>query len=268
MRSFRRALIVAWLPALGGATAAPLAAQDADEVVLQGTVVEARTHQPVPDATVLVMDSHGVRVAREATDGDGRFAAEVRRRAAVRLRVGATGYETVTTPLLHFGDDDHFVVEVLLDVDAVPLAPLEVVSASRRIERSPIFEGFDHRRERDFGSFFTRAEIEEIEPQRVSDLLRRLPGVELRGGGPGHRRTISMAPRTTPGRSCPVQIYLDGVLMTRTQAADVAVDDLVAPGDLEGMEVYRGLASVPAEFLNPDARCGVVALWTRRGGDG
>jgi hypothetical protein len=28
--------------------------------------------------------------------------------------------------------------------------------------------------------------------------------------------------------------------------------------------VYRGLSGVPAEFLTPEARCGVIALWTQR----
>jgi hypothetical protein len=46
----------------------------------------------------------------------------------------------------------------------------------------------------------------------------------------------------------------------------VSVDDLVAPGAIEGIELYRGTATIPAEFLTPQARCGVVAIWTRRGG--
>lgn len=39
-----------------------------------------------------------------------------------------------------------------------------------------------------------------------------------------------------------------------------------APGLVEGIEIYRGLSTVPAQFLNSDAKCGVVAIWTRRGG--
>lgn len=242
-------------------------AQEPSEVTLEGTVIQAGTAEPVPQATVLVVDSYGDRLARQVTDETGGFSAKIRRRTAARLEVGKLGYESVVTPLLHFGEDELLVVEVMLDVDAVPLAPLEVVATAESSERAPLFEGFDHRRDRGFGSFFTRPEIEDIQPQRVTDLLQRIPGVQLVGAGAGHRRTITMhrSRGIAAGRGCPVQIFLDGVLMTRVPSVDVAIDDLVAPGDLEGVEIYRGLATVPAEFLNPNARCGVVALWTRRG---
>jgi hypothetical protein len=43
------------------------------------------------------------------------------------------------------------------------------------------------------------------------------------------------------------------------------IDDVVTPNVTEGIEVYRGVATVPPEILSPDAMCGVVAIWTRRG---
>jgi hypothetical protein len=62
-----------------------------------------------------------------------------------------------------------------------------------------------------------------------------------------------------------VQIFLDGMLITRgSPGGEVLIDDIVNPLDVEAIEVFRGLASVPPEFLTPDARCGVVAIWTRR----
>lgn len=264
MRLNRRLLGALSLPLLAAGTTAPGEAQEPGEVEIRGTVVDVRTGDPIAGATVLVTDSWGDRMARLVTGEEGEFTADVRHRAAARLEVGATSYETVVTPLVPFRGDDLIVVEVTLDPETVALAPVEVVATAKRLERSPLFEGFDHRRERGLGSFVTREEIEEREPPQVSDLLRELAGIRVSGGGAGHRQMITM--ERSQGRPCPVQIYLDGVLMTREPQVDVSVDDLAVPGDLEGMEVYRGLATVPAEFLNPSARCGVVALWTRRGG--
>ena len=249
---------------------ASLLGQSTGTVEIRGRVLDARTSEPVPGATVLVLDSYGDPLARRVTGDLGDFEAEVRRRAGVRLQAGRIGYRTVQTPFLDFGGHHYFVVDVRLDVEAVLLAPLEVVARASRLERSHLFEGLDHRRQLGFGSFFTRADIETIRPQRVTDLLQRIPGVHLSGSGAGHRRIVTMT-RTPVGRGggvCPVQIFMDGMLVTRAGAGDVSVDELVTPEVLEGIEVYKGLASVPAEFRNSNSHCGVVALWTRRGGPG
>jgi outer membrane cobalamin receptor len=101
----------------------------------------------------------------------------------------------------------------------------------------------------------------------VSDLLRTVPGVQLEATGAGTR------PRVTFGRAsgsdCATQIFVDGFLVNRGGPGgvnDIRLDDVVSPGAVEGIEIYRGLSTVPAEFLNADAGCGVIAVWTRRGG--
>ena len=114
-------------------------------------------------------------------------------------------------------------------------------------------------------------QIEALAPARVSDILTMVPGVRLSGTGTGLSRTISMG-RALPGAgggACPVEIFVDGVRTSRSRTSDpdgIPIDDLVNLSDLEGLEIYRGLAGVPAEFFTPDARCGVIAIWTRRGG--
>lgn len=270
MISLPRIRPILFLLLLAGAGVPPLSAQQSRAVEVQGRVLDARSSEPVPGATVVALDSYGDRIARRVTDESGSFAFEVRRRNVLRLRAGGFGYETVTTPDLHLDENDFFLLELFLDVDAVPLAPLEVVARSaRRIERSPLFENFDHRVERGFGSYFTRDDIERIEPHRVTDLLTRIPGVHLSGSGVGHRRILSIGRHQmgTGGGACQVQIYMDGNLVTRRGTGDVSVDELVTPQSLEGVEIYRGLSTVPPEFLNPNSDCGVVALWTRRGGE-
>jgi hypothetical protein len=71
------------------------------------------------------------------------------------------------------------------------------------------------------------------------------------------------------GNGCATQIFVDGFLVNRGGPGgvnDIRLDDVVSPGSVEGIEIYRGLSTVPAEFLNADAACGVIAVWTRRGG--
>ena len=74
-----------------------------------------------------------------------------------------------------------------------------------------------------------------------------------------------------------VQVYVDGVRMTRSGAAQIAgaspsagPDDdydvehalkLVPPTAIQAMEIYTGVAQIPAEFLE-DA-CAVIAIWTK-----
>jgi hypothetical protein len=92
-----------------------------------------------------------------------------------------------------------------------------------------------------------------------------------RQGTGASARSIRMG-RALPGvggGECPVQIFVDGMLATRAApGGDVSVDDLVTPQDVEAIEVFKGLGSVPAEFLNPHSRCGVIAIWTRRSLEG
>jgi hypothetical protein len=106
-----------------------------------------------------------------------------------------------------------------------------------------------------------------------------LPGVRTspRASGIGSDVVMNRAAPRVGG--CPVQVFLDGIRINRSNTPvverdsldedlipldeGIAIDDLADPAELEGIEVYYGLAGVPAEFMGPDARCGTVAVWTR-----
>lgn len=254
----------------------PLTAQELPPVQIHGRVVDNQTEDPIPGATVFLSDSYGVQLARRVTDDDGAFTFEVRHRAAARLRSARIGYREATTPLLQFDGRHFFSVVIRLDVDAVLLAPLEIVARSAP-RRSAVFSDFDFRVRRGMGSYVTRDEIQRLQPSFVTDLLARFPGVHLEGSGRGSQRIVSMgrASLGPGGGGCPVQIFLDGNLVNpRSGAAvqagqfdaNVYIDELVVPSVVEGIEVYRGTSTIPADFMNPNSRCGVVAIWTRRGG--
>lgn len=244
------------------AGALPAAAQ----IVVSGTVREAEGERVIPGVRVEVRDALSRVLGVRHTDDEGGFRFTLKDREAYRLHTSRMGYRATTTPVLWRDGYDFIHVEIRMDTEAVLLAPLEVVARSRS-GASPVLDDFHHRLESGLGHFVTRAEIQAIGPSLVSDVLATVPGVHIESSGRGLRRAIYMNRGTT---NCPAQLYVDGILMnprSRITAEDYGfrLDDVVSPLDVEGIEVYKGLATVPAEFLSAEADCGVVAIWTRRG---
>jgi len=254
-------------------TSAP-AQHGAQRGTLEGIVLDDETGEAIAGAAVELLDGETRRsLRRTVTEEDGYFRFPDIRAGSFRLRAGRIGYEQVTTPRWHLRAQEILSVEVRLRVDAVLLAPLEIV-AQVGPSRSPVIDDFTHRLRRSPGGRFITQE--DIRPgASVSSLIATLPGVRLEPmpGGRGTRRQIVMS-RSLLGRGgggCPVQIFVDGRLISRPTSPGgapdpVDVDDVVSAIDILGIEVYGGSGSVPAEFVTADSRCGVVAIWTRRGG--
>lgn len=230
---------------------------------IEGRVLEDETGEPLDGTTVELLSNRGDPLDREVTDERGRFRFEVEDREGIRLRAARLGYEDNVTPLLHLENRRYFEVEVRLSTDAILLAPLEVVARSE--SRTPYVADFEHRRRRGMGRYITRETIEERDPSRVTDLLAEMPGVRLLGQGRGSRRTVVMGRGTG---SCPASIWVDGLQVNRGPAgSDLALDDVVSPESVYGIEVYRGSSTVPPDFVH-DGACGVIVVWTRRGDSG
>lgn len=248
----------------------------AGQTNIVGRVIDEFSELPIANAQVDLLARDGSVLGRADTNEMGTFEFEVRNVRAVRIRAARLGYESNTTPVLHFDQRTFFQVEVRLDPDAILLAPLEVIAWSERPENA-LHEAFQRRLETGLGTYITREDVERRKPALVTDLLRDVPGLLVAGTGQGTRpvvrvrRTSGMA-LTRPG-DCLTQIFVDGFLMNRRMVGvdrgrpgDFRIDDVVSPASVEGIEIYNGLSTVPPEFLNPDAVCGVIAIWTRRGG--
>ncbi len=136
---------------------------------------------------------------------------------------------------------------VSLDVAPLGLPGVEVSGRSIVLEAS----GFYGRRENVNGVFMTHDEIIARDPRRVTDLFDGLGG--------GFNRSPGTFGRADDGQDCHVVIFLDGLIMTSAQD----LDELVRPEMLEGIEVYRSIAGLPARFSPIGATCGVVIMWTR-----
>jgi hypothetical protein len=252
-------------------SAAPLASASG-QVRIVGRVVDDLTEFPIPNVRVTVLARDGSTLARAETDRTGTFEFSIRKRSGVKIQAARFGYVSNTTPILYFDNRGYFQVEVRLDPDAILLAPLEVIAWSERPENA-MLEGFHRRQETGLGTFITREEFEKRKPSLVTDLLKEVPGLDVASTGSGTRPVVRI--ERAGNRDCTTQIFVDGFLVNRRLMGikgngfiDFRIDDAVSPASVEGIEIYKGLGTIPAEFLNPDAVCGVIAIWTRRGGDG
>jgi hypothetical protein len=244
--------------------------------ILRGRVIDARTAAPMRDVNVTITSGRDT-LGQARSDSSGAFQSAVRSRVpTVVVHFNRIGYriDSLTTPVAQ---------ELPLRVAMVTVGAATNTLAAM-VVRDTARSGFERRARRNSGGAFIRPEdIERKKPVRTSDLFRTFPGVRIADSSGvtllvsarSMRQTSSSARKTvsgidtlvsTPGGAtqCVLRIGTDGRLMPK----DFSVDDL-RPGDVKGIEVYLGPATIPAEFssVSPDAPCGLVMIWTKTGSE-
>ncbi len=274
------ALILATLLLLGSTA---LGAQ-----VIRGTVVDRVSLGTVDGAGVWLLDATGRPVGTGAvSDDSGRFAIQLPRAGNFRLRVARIGYGPETTDAIAVEVGRTVLVQVFMQQRPVSLGAVEITERTT-MRGTGALDGFEMRRLRGLGKFVTRADIEQMAPVVFLDIIAGIPGVRILHVSQGRQivRMNRSAPmlRSSARRveaneamddegivaenNCPVIFFLDGVRLNNSGDASLDRVEVVyhLPVELiEGIEIYRGAAELPAEFGGSDARCGVVAVWTRRG---
>ncbi len=137
---------------------------------------------------------------------------------------------------------------------AVQLSPVVVLG---RKELTGRMAGFYQRMSRGHGHFLTREQVERRNPGNMTDLFRMVPGVRVESRG------FTNQVRFRGGRCAPLT-WLDG---SPLYAGEFDLDS-VDPRSFEGIEIYSGAASVPAEFQGNrslSSACGTIVLWSRQG---
>lgn len=225
---------------------APAAAQTGP-ATLRGWVLRAGTDAPLAAARVELLGTRKVAI----TDSAGRFQVDGLPPGVVvvRVRYLGLGDQRWKVPL-RAGTSTSIVFRVSLGVIPVPAVHVTV----KRVIW-PQMRGFEYRMKHDDGVFITRDEIARRQPQKISDLMRTVPG-------------ITFAPPTTEfgdtrvlmghGRlQCTPTLYLDGHRVTAFR-----LDDFI-PEHIEAIEVYTRMSTVPGQFRIGPARCGAILLWSR-----
>lgn len=192
------------------------------------------------------------------TDANGRFYFERVPIGDYTMRVEHLSYARNDARIMI--RDDDLDATIRLTPEAIPMQPIVVVAFSKRLERA----GFYERRKRGVGRFIDRRQVESMNVQSASDLLRSVPGMRLIPQGA--RRNNQPRNATVARGNCRFMFVVDG---TRT-LSDFEMD-YVQAGAIEGVEIYNGLSEVPTIFRsvstsvgNPGSgACGVIAIWTR-----
>lgn len=188
--------------------------------------------------------------ARTLSDSAGRFAISGLEPGITTLTIRRLGYAPLETRLRLAGDHvDSLDVTLVALVTTLPTLATDAEAAERAH-----LAGFYRRREIGNGFFFNRRELDSTHVMRISDVMRRLPGVRLIPDRAGRQQM-----RMSRSGNCPPDFWIDG-----QRAPFLNVDDLPLR-DVQAIEVYRGASGVPPEFNNRlgNPACGVIVIWTR-----
>lgn len=224
---------------------------DLPHVFVRGIVVDQETGQAISNVAVRVANT----TLQALTNAEGRFFFDRIPVGDYSFNVQHLSYGVTRAPVSVREDDLNAAIS--LAPEAIPIKPIVVTSFSRRLE----FVGFYERQKRGIGTFINRKQIDAMNVQYASDLLRSVPSLRIITQSP-RRNTPRSA---TPGRGgCRVRFMVDGARTLN----DFEIDNVSADA-MEGIEVYAGLAEVPALFRAQPASdpsggvCGVVVIWTR-----
>jgi hypothetical protein len=243
---------VLWRPSLVAATLA-------DQRVIRG-VVRDTAGRPLSGVQVNLVAGQGTN-----TDDAGRFRLAAPSREDVLVDIRRLGF---TPSLYSFSAGG----DTTLDVTLLPAAQqLAAVNVNERSSSGVGLAGFDERmraRERGAGAgyFITGAEIERRQATKTTSLFDMVPGIfVLRVDAT--RYSIFARGRTFDGKCVPT-VFIDGTKIMEkfdNGAPGVAIDELLTPSEITGIEVYASGNAAPPAYQLLNGSCAVVLIWTKRG---
>jgi TonB-dependent Receptor Plug Domain/Carboxypeptidase regulatory-like domain/Gram-negative bacterial TonB protein C-terminal len=228
----------------------------------------ARAQDPLPAGTlsISVRDSLGRSIAgaeltvegttvRGVTDERGELRFTAVRGGPATVRIRRLGFVPASVNVIV---DQRVPATSIVMLTPIPqrLAPIIVRGANNYTGR---MAGFYQRRDLGIGHFVSREKLEHDNPSQLTDVFRRLPGVQITS-----TRFIRNAVRFRGNSgACWPLVWLDGAPLP-TAEFDL---DFLSPQSVEGIEVYSGISQVPPQFMGSRGlgSCGVIVVWSREG---
>jgi len=251
------------------------------QAVLKGTVRSDSAAQPLAGVEVIAEGS----VRQTVSDRSGRYLLTGLPFGPRSVLFRSVGFAPVLRGVILLKDDTvHLDVTMARGGTAQELPPVEVTSRPEPASMG-LRDGFEERRRLGFGKFIDSTVLRRNEHRRLADLLRGIPGIAFvlerrlcrgtQGGfmppggrcGPAELRAMS----GRSGRGCYTTIFLDGHVFYRSDDSPMSRpppdwNHEFFVTEVEKVEVYRSAAELPNEFSGASSQCGVIVLWSRRGG--
>lgn len=212
---------------------------------IAGVVVDP-SGRPIAGARIIVDDS-----AEARADMDGKFALRDTRTGTRQVDITAIGMTPFSVAVDVPRADSAFISATLRTV-----TNLEAVNVTASTVRRRAAVLFDERRKQGFGSYLDSTSL--ATRGTLSSAFAALPGVTVQGASANGRRFNLYLPSTGIGQ-CLAMLQVDGI-----QQFDHEILGMISPQDIAAIEVYPQRTTVPTELMRTDARCGLVAVWTKR----
>lgn len=232
--------------------AAPLAGQ-AGTGIVRGQVTDS-LGIPVPHAEIVLLGTDFKAVA----DSDGLFRIAGVRKGLYPVIVRSIGWKPLFF-MLKMDEGNEFVGRIGLEPAPQRLPELAVeggrFAKPAEYALTTRYDEFFWRRRVRSGTFRTRSDPTFATASHTGDLLRMIPGVRVSFGEAGTRVGFTRC----NGFGAKVSVWIDGARVMTGDHNEAL--EYLRPGDIEMIEVYRGVSQIPAEFL--DDSCAAIVIWTR-----
>ncbi|MDE0899692.1 MAG: carboxypeptidase-like regulatory domain-containing protein [Longimicrobiales bacterium] len=257
MSRFNRSRIIAVAYAF---LAVPAGAQ-----TLRGTIVDSDSGEPVVLAYVGLLAEGQEMVVAALANMVGEFEVTAPSAGGYFLYVSRTGYETLMDGVFDLGEGGEFNLQVGLRPAPIELEEVVVESSTRSLS-SLEQNGFYDRAIMGLGTLMIRDEIERRAIDKVSDVFRMIPRLEIDDSRPLTGSTDVMRNPAIynwrGGRKCSPTLYIDRHVVNAGGDYPLRPDDYMTASEIEAIEVYTRTSEVPVGF-DEITSCGVILVWTR-----
>lgn len=222
---------------------------------LTGRITD-ETGRPLALAEVTVRGARSTALS----DGDGMYRLYGINRGQHVIEVRRVGFTPATQSIMI---DAGVATSMSFTLRAAPVSLDTVTVRSTEQFRSPAMREFDERRARGKGRFFTEDEITRMNARVFTDILRRVPNLQIQRSGGNSRNETVRSGRVNSTSPCNTAYFVNGSPFPLTD--DFTINHFVSPRDVIGLEVYSGTSEIPPQFESAalGSKCGVIVIWTR-----